>query len=109
MSAWEVPMVNEPAGTQTCSIPNASVRTWPALDPSDGVGVGGTVAAAEGTVRAAGAVALGWAGLEAAVVVAALGRVEAPPLLHAAATTARLPATISAAADRERRRGSRIG
>jgi len=39
-----VPIVKVPAGTQTCSIPNASVRTWPAVPPSDGTGVGAVAA-----------------------------------------------------------------
>jgi hypothetical protein len=61
-----VPMVNDPAGTQTCSIPNASVRTWPAVEPSDGAGVGATDAgvtdgpalgAPEGVAASPGAVA----------------------------------------------------
>jgi hypothetical protein len=40
-----VPIVKVPAGTQTCSIPNASVRACPAVAPTDGTGVGRTVAA----------------------------------------------------------------
>ena len=46
-----MPIVNVPAGTQTCSIPNASVRTWPAVPPSDGTGVG--TAAADGATLGA--------------------------------------------------------
>ena len=47
IAAGPVPIVNVPAGTQTCWIPYASVRTWPAVVPSEGTGVGGTEATAD--------------------------------------------------------------
>ena len=46
IAAADVPIRNVPAGTQTCSIPQASVRASPESRPSDGTGVGPIEAAA---------------------------------------------------------------
>ena len=43
-----VPIVNVPAGTQTCCDPERSVRSCPAVVPSDGTGVGTSVGTTDG-------------------------------------------------------------
>jgi hypothetical protein len=95
-----VPIVNVPAGTQTCSIPAASVRTCPAVEPSDGTGVGAMVAVAAALGLPVGA-ALG--GREAAGVAAAGGGFVGVSVVDAGPEQAATRMVVSSAAAVARR------